>query len=488
MRICILIYAPQKGLLASFAKELMVCGHSVVFAVRDTAVATVIRRHFPDLESDELVVLSDLVRPPIEDFSKECLRCEAEYGESFAMLAAHDRGFGKGYLFNVQGHPPILKASWSQDRKYEEILKEFIRYEETFDRLRPDLVIAVATSKVAHMVSRAKGIAVRVLTPPRFGSLYRWTEDETEGNHALALALDRCITDLSKASELPQTELEQTAFAQYFFSSRRYDYLSALKKVLARVAVESYQLLMRTHKRFRGGYEFLGWCGPLLRKPYIYRYLQRYGLRPEDIGDRKVVIFPLHAEPEASLLNLSPELNNSMELIAWVSKCLPADAVLVVKEHPDSIGLRPRIFYDNLRRMANVVIAHPSIHGKLWLGRCNLLANITSTMGFEAVAMERPVLSFGAHQVINRLPTVEYADNFRTTRQAVQKLLAPDPIRAHMLKVSRVSLDMAFKEVCFDLSGYESIFKSNDLHLDLARKALDGLQRELPLLNPAPQS
>ena len=39
-------------------------------------------------------------------------------------------------------------------------------------------------------------------------------------------------------------------------------------------------------------------------------------------------------EPEVSLLQVSPEFNNSYEVICWVSKSLPADTMLVVKENP----------------------------------------------------------------------------------------------------------------------------------------------------------
>ncbi len=482
MKICLVVYAPQKGLLASLGKELEARGHEVCFAVRDRNVETAIRRHFPGLGEDGLANMADLGRVFEGDVASQCLRREEQYGETFAMLVSHDRGLGKGYLCNVQGYPPVIKAWWHRDRKYAEVLTQFQRYETAMDRLRPEMVLGVAMPKPAHLVCRARGIAVRILTPPRFGSLYRWTVDETEHSSALVEALRRRLDELSGMDELPLTELEQTAFAQHFFATYRYDYFSALKQSLRRVPREVVQLLRGTHKRFSGGYEFLGWCAPLLRKPGIFRYFMRHGVRPEDLEGNRVVLFPLHAEPETSLLSLSPELNNSMELVTWVSKCLPADATLVVKEHPDSFGLRPRWYYDNLRRMANVVLAHPHVHGKEWIARCALVANITSTMGFEAVAMERPVLSFGAYQVINHLPTVEYADSFTATRRALGRLLGLCPDRARQLQISRVALDTAFKDVCFDLAGYESIFGSLDLHQELALKALDALGREFPEL------
>ena len=100
-------------------------------------------------------------------------------------------------------------------------------------------------------------------------------------------------------------------------------------------------------------------------------------------------------------------------------------------------------------------------------------------MGFEAVVSLKPVLSFGKHQVINLLPTVEYADSFDTTREALKAMLSESLDDKHQLKVSKTALELAFNEVCFDLSGYEKIFRSNELHMKLARTALDNLSSEL---------
>jgi len=62
-------------------------------------------------------------------------------------------------------------------------------------------------------------------------------------------------------------------------------------------------------------------------------------------------------------------------------------------------------------------------------------------MGFEAVTQIKPVLSFGAHQVINLLPTVEYANSFDSTRDALKALLTESD--EGQLKVSKAALDLA---------------------------------------------
>ena len=439
----------------------------------------VVRKHYPDLAQNDVAVISELRIDPPKDFMTACLSWESLCREKFSMLVAHDRALGQGYLLNV-AHPLAKRSRWSQNRKYAEVLSEFMRYQEVLDRLQPQSVISVAIPKVAHLICRSKNVPVRILTAPRFGALYRWTEDETETCSPLSLALTTYVNKLRDHSDLPETKLNQSVFAQHFFAQYRYGHSSAIKVVFKRLIIESYQILKKTHTVYKDGYGYLGWCWPLLKKPYVFRQLKKSGVRPEMLDGRRVVLLPLHMEPEASLLNLSPEFNNSMELISWVSKSLPADAVLVVKEQPSMFGMRPSSYYANLQRMANVLVAHPEIHGREWLARCNMLVTITGTMGFEAVAVDKPVLSFGAHQVINDLPTVEYANSFDKTRQAISKLLDPSADISHLLKVSRVALAKAINDTCFDLSGYESLFKSENLHMDLAQRALDGLAKSQP--------
>jgi len=459
-------------------KELQNRGHEAVFLARDTNVADVIRHHFPEVSKDRLVVLREL-EVTSDKTVDNCLERENAYQESFAMICSQDRGLGKGYLLNAPGHPQVFKAWWGKEKKYSQVLQEFLRYECALDYLAPDMVMGIAIPKVANLICRKRGIPVRIITPPRFGSLYRWTSDEFESCPKLNEALLNKVDAMQRADVLPEIEYEQTSFAEYFFAQKNYSYTSAISTALYQVIRESYQLIRGTHKCFSEGYSFLGWNGSILRKPRIFNYFLKYGVIPKDLSGSQFLLFPLQMEPESSLLNLSPELNNSIELITWISKSLPADMYVVVKEQPDSFGIRNRLYYDNLRRMANVMIAHPQIHGREWISSCCLVATITGTMGFEAVASQKPVLSFGKHQVINLLPTVEYADSFDTTRKALKTLLTKGSEKENLLKKSSAALDFANKEVCFDLSGYEKIFKSKELHMKLAQTALENLSSEL---------
>ena len=256
-----------------------------------------------------------------------------------------------------------------------------------------------------------------------------------------------------------------------------YSYSAAVKLAAGIFAKQVYMRLRGTRKK--DSYAFCGWIPPVLRGPLHFRYLRRRGVRPAQVRAYRLTYFPLHQEPESALLNLSPEFNNSMELIAWVSKSLPADALLVVKENPWSFGIRSKKYYKTLIKIPNVVFAHPEIPSREWIERARVTLTITGTAGFEAVYLKRPVLSFGKHQVINKLPTVRYSTDFFTTRRAVRELLDLEP-GDEAFERSRNALHKALWEVSFSLPGYARLYKDTGLHLDIAQRAVQRLHEEYP--------
>ena len=122
-------------------------------------------------------------------------------------------------------------------------------------------------------------------------------------------------------------------------------------------------------------------------------------------------------------MGISPEFSNSLEAISWVSKSLPSNYLLIVKEHPLSYGVRSKTYYDFLRQIPNVMLSHPKIDSWDWIKKSSFVATITGTAGFEGVYLNKPILSFGMHQVINKLPTVQYASDYKTTKMAVIQIL-----------------------------------------------------------------
>ncbi|QYO77765.1 capsular biosynthesis protein [Devosia salina] len=125
----------------------------------------------------------------------------------------------------------------------------------------------------------------------------------------------------------------------------------------------------------------------------------RFG-KLDDLRGRKTIYFPLHFEPEASLLVSAPEQTDQLAVIEKLHAGLPAGWLIAVKEHRPMLGRRPADLYKALSRLPNVRLIDPFISGFEVQSQAQLTATITGTAGLEAVLLGRPALFFGANPIL----------------------------------------------------------------------------------------
>ena len=77
--------------------------------------------------------------------------------------------------------------------------------------------------------------------------------------------------------------------------------------------------------------------------------------------DIDYIYFPLHVEPERSLLIAAPYFTNQLEFITSLAKSIPIGFKLFVKEHPSQLlrEWRPISYYKELLSIPNVEVIHP---------------------------------------------------------------------------------------------------------------------------------
>lgn len=132
--------------------------------------------------------------------------------------------------------------------------------------------------------------------------------------------------------------------------------------------------------------------------------------------------FPLHYEPEVSLLLQAPYRENQIRTIQDIARSLPVQFTLYVKEHPVMVEFRPRKFYKELKKIHNVKLIRPTISSFAITPYAKLITTITGTVGWEAVLLKKPVISFG-HQFYNSLSMVKYCHDIETLPLLVQEQL-----------------------------------------------------------------
>lgn len=163
------------------------------------------------------------------------------------------------------------------------------------------------------------------------------------------------------------------------------------------------------------------WRNPLYRGDYTYinpvnflvdsiRRKTRNLIGHDDLYDTydpsvPFAFFPLHLEPELSLLLLAPFDTDQIAVVCRIAQSLPVGMNLIVKEHPNMVALRPRRFYKKLKEIPNVRLVRPEISSFSIIARASLVTVITGTVGWEATLFGKPVITFG-DAFYNALPSV----------------------------------------------------------------------------------
>jgi hypothetical protein len=109
----------------------------------------------------------------------------------------------------------------------------------------------------------------------------------------------------------------------------------------------------------------------------------------------RFIFYPLQYTPESSINTPAPYFVDQFRVADAIRYAMPSDCVLVVKEHPYCLEVRPIDFMRRLRDLPGVVVAKASISSINLIKRAALTATVTGTAAFEAFLLGRPSLSLG---------------------------------------------------------------------------------------------
>lgn len=134
------------------------------------------------------------------------------------------------------------------------------------------------------------------------------------------------------------------------------------------------------------------------------------------------VFYPLHYEPEISLLLQAPHATDQIHIIKQIARSLPIDYKLYVKEHPLMVIYRPRSYYKELKKIPNVVLLNPNIPSWNIIPNAKLITTITGSAGWEGLMLKKPVITFG-NQTYNVLPMVKKCRDMEKLAFSIQEQL-----------------------------------------------------------------
>lgn len=286
--------------------------------------------------------------------------------------------------------------------------------ERLFDTLKPDVLVSficvTMLEYLAFLVARARGVRILNLRATRIGD--RVTIGSTLNDPAPEFA--EAYTRLQAGASSPNAAAAREYIDKVRSQHARYEGVIAPSDRPALPVNTRKSALSAIAKAIGSGIEYRrsparadnhvpdptrALIFNALVNPWRARRVRRR-LGPRYIGEAalqnaRYLFYPLHTEPEVSLLLYGRPFVNQIEIIRMLAMSLPADMILVVKEHPWMVGKRSLSAYEKMLNIPRVHLASPKIEARQLVKSAEMIAVVTGSVALEAAILGKPVLTFG---------------------------------------------------------------------------------------------
>lgn len=349
------------------------------------------------------------------------------------ILKKYEKKIGDPVLWNVlMGDRRIFlgkKASLEQDYaprfNHKEMLKilqtGLLEMESLFDKVKPDVVMGFICvtlgDYLAYLISKDRNIPFINLRPTRILNYFFAGESVKEPSVRLEKKYQQFLQ-----SNIPE-ELKQKA-QNYLYTVRKTHAMyegvipvsgaiknttpkaSKIKKVTGffRRAVKKSKRIYDynygtsrndTHYRgefYQAWYRFVKYP---IRLRQVHRILKDKIITEADLPSIEYAFYPLHKEPEVTLLVYGRPFVNQVEVIRNYARSLPVGMKLLIKEHPGAVGYRPVSYFKKLMDIPNIIFVSTEVSSRLLIEKASLICVVGGSIGFEGAIMKKPVVVLG---------------------------------------------------------------------------------------------
>jgi hypothetical protein len=137
----------------------------------------------------------------------------------------------------------------------------------------------------------------------------------------------------------------------------------------------------------------------------------------------RVCYYGLHVQPEASIDVIGPYFSDQLKLIKDIRRALPFDLTLVVKEHPNFLGIKPISMFQEIRRLPNVALVHHDTSSFDIYQRASLVVTVSGTTAYEAGLLGIPAVVFSP-MYFDGLSSVRCCPDITRLKATVEQLLS----------------------------------------------------------------
>ena len=181
----------------------------------------------------------------------------------------------------------------------------------------------------------------------------------------------------------------------------------------------------------------------LARKKRLKKLRRMFDAIPEN---GNYFIYPMHYQPESSTSVNAMFYDNQVEVIKNIAFSLPLGYKLLVKDHPNGIGFLPMEDYEAIKKIPGVLYVSPLEDNKRLINNSRGIITLTSTMGYEALLMDKPVVTVGK-VFYNFHPFCFHAEGYNEIFDCIQQALHCDTskFQEYNLLFTKTNYDFSYE-------------------------------------------
>lgn len=467
--------------IAKFLKERYECDLYGIIDIQDKTVDFFKKQQLVDFK--KIWFYRENITAKKEPDLKYLSDFESKYGINLWNLVYSERIFYEYNQYYKFEYSEILSILEQECRYFEKIFQEVI----------PDYFLittyAEHQSHLFYQMCRKMGTKVLMLMPTRQG--YR---------AMIAPSLNDLELQKTSSNNATTNENIQNYFQKHNASKHQDEttkwLLSRMKKnqSLKSLARFLIKFCNDDYRKFYGNY---GKTRTKILKNQVLSYSKKQSRQKFiDENFKKVVnnetnfvYFPLHVEPERTTLFDAPFYSNQFEVIKTISKSLPIQYKLYVKEHPTmkSLGWRDISYYQKILDLPNVEFIHPDITSEEILKNCSLVITVNGTVGLEAVYFGKPSITF-VNASYSFLPSVTVLNKIeelpKTIRESLDKDVDKNSVCEYIRLIEENSFDFDLPKLRRKISDifYPSGLGNETVSEDTMKRFLEKNSNEFELL------
>ena len=269
--------------------------------------------------------------------------------------------------------------------------------------IKPDVFVTTETAlrphHTFHKLCQAQKIKTLMLNNANWGNLSYISENfhELDNFEKKFRNHENSTTNFNQLENRLGKKILSKNLSKFYNKNRK----SKLQKLFAALQflILSNNKNIKTHYTYFGRTKFKVLINEI-RNTLNYFIRQRYIDRnfPSKIPEAdNLIFFPMQQEPERSLLLTAPCYTDQINTIDFISKCIPENYILIVKEHPTQgpgRGWRKLSDYKRFKQNPRIFFIHPSVPASEIIKKSKLVISVSGTASLEASFFNTPSITF----------------------------------------------------------------------------------------------